>query len=662
MQLHHQRDSSVSDDSQAPLFVVDLASSRLAQPMVRRAARRAIARAVAAAHNGKGRIPRPRVLLHGEDGTFVRIGDIELLSTLDYALPHVGSADEPWVNEASNELLYGSGAQFFPVVDGVSLADLCRLEVQDYYLDYAHLAGALCRVLAEKPTSICTIFTIDPERADALRISISDLVADAKSWTPPFIAGLRQIGRMLHRIRRRRAGGQAKRLSAIRISPRRASLKAPVLFVSEAAPMAQMFDVVERHLKKLNDERSLRLELTGSRETIAIENGAAAVVATFGHPSALVRGRQGRFSGQWRTTARESHRIVIEKPYIGAAGVGSLRAPVRHLLEHLYSERFDQVFEHLEFARAFVDVARPEVLVVGNDRWWVGQAFVRAAQQRGIPTVLIQDGLACDKASWSWISADHVAAFSPVLAELLVSHGVSRDRIAITGQPRYDSLCKKRYTRDSGSIRAARAKLGTSTGPCVLLATQPHQDADRVAKAVEALLQIDGVHVLLRPHPSEFVGKYAHCVMVNPGRVLLARGMDIDALLDAADVVVTEYSTVALEGAMLGIPVIIASFLGDRSDPRVFDGFSVAVRSPEALYEAAQAFCQSRTAEHLIDAERLHSLVGPLDGQSGLRVAHLIHSLRRSHKHQNDLRSRSLLPLQGSDTPSGAEATLSARH
>src|SRR5206468_7852564 len=133
------------------------------------------------------------------------------------------------------------------------LADLCRLEVQDYYLDYAHLAGALCRVLAEKPTSTCTIFTVDPERAEALRISIADLVVHAESWTPPFITGLRQIGRTLHRIgQRRRADVHAKRLSALRSSPSRAMLEAPVLFVSEAAPMSQMFDVVERHLEKLN--------------------------------------------------------------------------------------------------------------------------------------------------------------------------------------------------------------------------------------------------------------------------------------------------------------------------------------------------------------------------------------------------------------------------
>jgi len=633
--MQHQtlKDSSVVGKTAARLFVVDIAGSRLAQPMIRRAARRAIARAAAAARHARGRISRPRVLVHGDAGDLTQGQDVEVLSTLEYALPHVGSDDEPWVNATSNELLYGSGARFFPVVNGISLADLCRLEVQDYYLDYAHLAGALCRVLAERPTSTCTIFSIDPERAEALGASIAHLVERVESWTPPLITGVRQIGRTVRQWKNRSRGGDghAVRLSALRSSSSNSALRAPLLFVSEATPMAQMFAVVERHLENVHRVRSVRLQLAGNRDTIAIENDGGAVVATFAHPSALPCGRQGRFSTEWREAARATRSTFIERPYSGAAGVACLRAPVRHLLEHLYWERFDRLVEHLELADVLVEIARPDVLVVGNDRWWVGQAFVRAAQRRGIPTVLMQDGLACDKATWSWISADHVAAFSPVLQEVLVSHGVARDRIVITGQPRYDSLCEKRQLRDNASIRAARSAVGAVGSSCVLLATQPHQHAERVLLAVEALLSVEGVQVLLRPHPSESAGKYAACVAANAHRVLLTRGTGIDALLDAADVVVTEYSTVALEGAMLSIPVIIASFLGDRSDPRVFDGLSVAVQSPEALRDATQRFLSYRgnATETAIDAERLHSLVGPLDGRSGARVAGLIQSLRR---------------------------------
>jgi hypothetical protein len=522
-------------------------------------------------------------------------------------------------------------------------------------------------VLAEQPTSFCKIFTIDAERGEALRATIADLVDQAEWWTPPFIGEFRQIGRTL----RRKIGGlgranpHARRLAALQQVDSKALGKAPVLFLSEAAPMAQMFSVVERNLQQSDDGLPLRLELCGDRETLAIEQQAGVVVASFGHPSVVEQGSGARFSRAWRTSARESRGVMIRKPYAGASGVATLCTPIRQLLEHLYWKRFDRLVEYVELTHALVNLIRPEVLVVGNDRWWVGQAFVRVAQQRGIPTVLIQDGLASDKATWSWISADYVAAFSPALMDLLVSHGVPRERIMIAGQPRYDSLCEKRHIRTAASVRAAQVGLlqSSNCGRCVLLATQPHQDAGRVALAIEALLHIDNVAVLLRPHPNEPVAKYADHVSANPGRVLLGTGMNIDALLDAADVIVTEYSTVALEGAILGIPVIIASFLGDRSDPRVFEGFSIVARSPAALREAARLFLsqERRTAELIIDAERLHSLVGPLDGRSGSRVAQLIESVRASGKPPLDPR----LPLTSpgnTNAPSLQYARLSMRH
>jgi CDP-glycerol glycerophosphotransferase (TagB/SpsB family) len=105
----------------------------------------------------------------------------------------------------------------------------------------------------------------------------------------------------------------------------------------------------------------------------------------------------------------------------------------------------------------------------------------------------------------------------------------------------------------------------------------------------------------------------------------------MSALLDAADILVTEFSTVALEAAIVGIPVIIATMLGDRSAPEMFNGLSVQVDSTEALRDAACSFATSQRghfARHTVDGDRLSALVGPLDGQSGLRVARLIHSLQ----------------------------------
>src|SRR5438270_13107368 len=72
------------------LIVIDLASSRIAQPMLRQAGHRAIASAVAHAARTNG--PWPRVLLAGDEPELPPRGSVEVVITLDYAVTPVGPA------------------------------------------------------------------------------------------------------------------------------------------------------------------------------------------------------------------------------------------------------------------------------------------------------------------------------------------------------------------------------------------------------------------------------------------------------------------------------------------------------------------------------------------------------------------------------------------
>jgi hypothetical protein len=49
---------------------------------------------------------------------------------------------------------------------------------------------------------------------------------------------------------------------------------------------------------------------------------------------------------------------------------------------------------------------------------------------------------------------------------------------------------------------------------------------------------------------------------------------------------------------------------------------------------------EGAVADHVIDPERLHSLVGPLDGASGARVANLIQLLRKTASRASSIPQR----------------------
>jgi hypothetical protein len=112
--------------------------------------------------------------------------------------------------------------------------------------------------------------------------------------------------------------------------------------------MSRMFNVVERHLEQQSDTPSVRLEFVGTKTAVLVGERGQGTVATLRNPSAVRPYTYGRFRAQWRAAAPQARSLVIERPYAGAPSVTPLRAPVAHLLEHLYLERVDQLIEHIE--------------------------------------------------------------------------------------------------------------------------------------------------------------------------------------------------------------------------------------------------------------------------------------------------------------------------
>jgi hypothetical protein len=166
-----------------------------------------------------------------------------------------------------------------------------------------------------------------------------------------------------------------------------------------------------------------------------------------------------------------------------------------------------------------------------------------------------------------------------------------------------------------------------------MFATQPHQSIEFARKVVRALLAVPSVLVLLRPHPSEPPGKYDGLLGESGARARLLREDEIFELVAASDAIVTEYSTVALEGALLGKPAVTVNF--DGAAPVVpFVDLKLAVRasSPVELTELISDFASdpSRAAERWgIRAGAAEQLMGICDGRAGLRVAAAIDTARQ---------------------------------
>lgn len=157
---------------------------------------------------------------------------------------------------------------------------------------------------------------------------------------------------------------------------------------------------------------------------------------------------------------------------------------------------------------------------------------------------------------------DLMPAASDVSASRLRSaFGLPADRIVITGDPRDDVL----FRNENGARELLAHGIGEyGTDRIVLFAptwrdgdTDPSIPTDEEWSRIAAHLDATSQILVVRPHPHS-VGDYRSAVTVSPRiRLLLASVQnDINPLLPAVDILITDYSSTAFDFALLGRPIV----------------------------------------------------------------------------------------------------------
>lgn len=155
------------------------------------------------------------------------------------------------------------------------------------------------------------------------------------------------------------------------------------------------------------------------------------------------------------------------------------------------------------------------------------------------------------------------------LAPLHRARGVDPEAIRASGNPRYGAL------QGMGDIRerreTARRALGLGDGPAVLWAGQP--DGDNSYQALERMIEGfsgNGATLLFRAHPRDAAyagGRYAPLLKGTRMAVVdTSSHPDLLSLYCAADLVMTQFSSAAVEASYLGVPALFVLFddLGKR--------------------------------------------------------------------------------------------------
>ncbi len=294
--------------------------------------------------------------------------------------------------------------------------------------------------------------------------------------------------------------------------------------------------------------------------------------------------------------------------------------------------------------RAALDDLQPRALVAFNAYNAVLAPGVFQARRCGVPTIMLQHGMFGPffKAG-ALLPFDEVIVFNAYTRELLAAIAREHTNFTETGHCDYDDLREEPALRaKADAIRAGR--LGAPEH-LVVVTTQPVEVRLMVNEQrwwLEALAEAcaqTGALMAIKPHPEEraILPRYEALQASMPETVRLIRHgeLPLRALIAASDLLVTRFSTTAVEAALLGTPVMVVNLSGGPDQyPYVDEGAAQGVYSREDMLPTLDRLLRDAgTRRRLIESQQrfLDRHLGVRDGRATERIAARIATLAGSN-------------------------------
>ncbi|MDD5148087.1 MAG: CDP-glycerol glycerophosphotransferase family protein [Candidatus ainarchaeum sp.] len=212
----------------------------------------------------------------------------------------------------------------------------------------------------------------------------------------------------------------------------------------------------------------------------------------------------------------------------------------------------------IDFLSGVFDSEKPKITVLWEDITPFERICVLLARQRGTKSIVMQHGVfnpvlkkGCWISGFAPVTADRIAVWGPRFEKSLSGHGVPREKIVVTGPPRFDKL-KKNVFNPAGFREKHGIKPEEKIITIITHATFNNEDFKVIIEEAE---NYGGKKkIIVKLHPLENPSKYNNAAA---GRALIMQHTDLHELLNATDAVIMQNSTAGLEAMILGKPVIV---------------------------------------------------------------------------------------------------------
>jgi hypothetical protein len=283
---------------------------------------------------------------------------------------------------------------------------------------------------------------------------------------------------------------------------------------------------------------------------------------------------------------------------------------------------------HARLWKRVLDEASPRVVVSPNFYSPAIAAGVLQAKARDIPTMLCPHGMGGPHyRSGTLLPYDEALVFGEFAGELLASIADDETEFTVTGHSLYDDL----------RLPADEPATVPEPGALVLATTQPMEPRLRAAEPTWWLRSLASAcadleaRMLIKPHPQETdLAPYRELAGEMPETVTVAPHGErpLEELIGECAVLVTRYSTTAMQAAIQGRPVLTVFPTGGRERyPFAAEGAALKVDSCEAIAPALRGLLENADLRARLAQDRRRFLqrhVGVLDGGATARIADAI--------------------------------------
>ena len=295
-------------------------------------------------------------------------------------------------------------------------------------------------------------------------------------------------------------------------------------------------------------------------------------------------------------------------------------------------KRFVEIVKYIETLNEIFAVEQPDLIIATNLIVPFGRTVVDTANQLDIPSLYIQHGITSEHLAHSVMCATKMAASGQFNKNVIVNHGIDPNKIIITGQPKYDFFAEKNFETSYSNICR---KLDLDPAKKIIAYTsQPLKKEENntlLSCILDSLSEFPDLQLVIKLHPDEIGISKDVSKSYDMNKIRITKDIDLYELLSACEIMMTAFSTTALEAMMLDKPVITINLTGEPDKmPYAESGAAIGVYKKEDLSPAIKNIFKDEQVKRDLALNRkrfVHEHAYKVDGQASYRVVKLIEKM-----------------------------------